>query len=99
MARDDLLLESVFALAGNGADIGSVSFDTGELLTSGLTLAGINITVDTENLDTLLKFIDRATGVDAKRRFLVKSLNFAYESAVTTAPITATIQLGAYTIK
>ncbi len=94
-----MLLESIFALAGNGADIGSVSLDAGEILTSGMTLAGINITVDTANLDTLLKFIDRATGTDAKRRFLVKSLSFAYESAVTTSPITASIQLGAYTIK
>lgn len=64
-----------------------------------MTLVGASITVDATNLDTLLKFIDRATGIDAKRRFLVKSLSFAYESAVTTAPITASIQLGAYTIK
>ena len=99
VARDDLILESIFSLSGTGVEIWSVALDSGELLTSGMTLAGINLTVDTTNLDTLLKFIDRATGVDAKRRFLIKSLNFAYESAATTTPITATIQLWAYTIK
>jgi hypothetical protein len=98
-SRDDILLEQIFALSGSGADIGAVSIDSGELLTSGITLSGISLSVEASNLQSLLGFIDRATAESSQRRFLVKSLSFAYDRSAANLPITATLQLWAYTSK
>ena len=97
--QDDILFEQIFALSGFWSEIGAVSIDAGELLTSGITQSGISLALEANNLQSLLGFIDRATAADAPRRFLIKSLSFAYDRATANLPITATIQLWAYTNK
>jgi hypothetical protein len=99
LSRDDILFEQIFTLSGSGSEIGAVSIDSGELLTSGITLAGISLSLEATNLQSLLEFLDRATAENAQRRFLVKSLSFAYDRATANLPITATVQLWAYTTK
>jgi hypothetical protein len=98
-SRDDLLFEQVFALSGIDAQIGAVSIDSWELLTTGITLSGISFSLEATNLTALLSFLDRATSKESPRRFLIKSLSFAYDRATANLPITATIQLWAYTDK
>jgi hypothetical protein len=92
-SRDDILLEQIFTISGSGAEIGAVSIDAGELLTSGIVLSGISLSVEASNLQSLLEFIDRATAENSQRRFLVKSLSFAYDRSTANLPITATLQL------
>ena len=92
-SRDDILFEQIFTLSGSGSEIGAVSIDSGELLTSGITLSGISLSLEASNLQSLLGFIDRATAENAQRRFLVKSLSFAYDRATANLPITVNVQL------
>ncbi len=97
--REDKILESIFGLTGSGTQIEGISIDSGEKLTSGMSLVGINLTLQTETSDQLLQFLDRATDQNAPRRFLVKLVSFSYDSSTSNLPLTAIVQLGMYSIK
>jgi hypothetical protein len=96
--REDVIYEKVFSLMGTDGKIGSISIDRGETLTSGLTLTNIQFSFESENLDNVLSFLDRATDATGKQRYLVKSFAFPFASA-NVAPISASVSLGIYTIK
>lgn len=96
--REDIIYEKVFSTVGSDGKIWAISIDSGEVLTSGLSLTNIQFTLDVEELSNLLAFLDRATDANGKQRFLVQSLSFPYSSS-NTSLISATIRLGMYTIK
>jgi len=96
--REDIIYDKVFSTVGTDGKIWAISIDSGEMLTSGLSLANIQFTLDVQELSNLLAFLDRATDTNGQQRFLIQSLSFPYSSS-NTSLISATIRLGMYTIK
>lgn len=96
--REDQILDSLFALAGSGVTIGSVSFTEGERLPVGISLATVNVSVQAATLDQFESFIDDLTSENAKRRYLIKSMSFPYDTS-SSLPISASLQLGLYYLK
>ena len=82
--REDIIYEKIFETVGTDGKIGSISITSGEVLTSGLTLANVNFTLDVADISNLLAFLDRATDENGKQRFLIKSVSFPYSTGETT---------------
>lgn len=96
--REDTIYQKLFDTVGTDGKVGAVSIQSGEVLTSGLTLANVSFTLDVADMSNLLAFLDRATDENGKQRFLIKNISFPYSSG-NPANITASITLGMYTIK
>lgn len=96
--REDVLYKQVFDLAQNSGQITNISLTQGEVLSTGLSLAGIQLQLQADSMENLLGFMDKVTHENSERRFLIKSVSFPYSSE-QEGPISASILLGAYTIK
>lgn len=96
--REDTIYDKVFTTVGTDGKISSISISPGEVLTSGLSLATVQFSMNVDNISNLLAFLDRATDENAEQRFLIQSLGFPYSSS-SMNNLSANIALGMYTIK
>jgi hypothetical protein len=90
--REDQILSHLFETVGTGSTIGNISLSKGEKLPSGISLAALSVDVETPSLESFLSLLDRLVDENAKKRYLVKGLNFAYDTS-NILPISTTLQL------
>lgn len=88
--REDTVLESLFIPGSNGVLPLSIGIEKGSRMPNGLSQGSVDLTLRAGNQAALMKYFEYLTGTTGKKRYVIKSTNFAFDS---TSPKNGTFQV------
>lgn len=93
--REDAVIESLFAGTTNSVLPISVGLDRGSKLPSGLSQGSVELGLRVGNQAALLRYVTYLTSEQAKKRFVIKSMSFPFDStSPKIEPFSVSISLG-----
>lgn len=88
--REDELIDSLFVPGASGVLPLSIGIEKGSKMPNGLMQGTLDVTLRAGNQAALMKYYEYLTGTTGKKRFVIKSTNFAFDS---TSPKNGTFQV------
>lgn len=87
------IINEIFpAIYGVNNVITSIGFDRGSKTPTGLSYGRINLSLTTDNVTSLNRFLSNLTSTVSKRAFVIESISFPLDTAVATSlPVALTI--------
>ncbi|MDQ1343644.1 MAG: hypothetical protein QG650_364 [Patescibacteria group bacterium] len=94
--REDHILESLFS-AGNSSSVLplSIGIDRGTKMPNGLSQGNVELALRVTSQTALMKYFEYLTGTSGKKRYVIKAVNFPYDSTMSKSDaFQVTVSLG-----
>lgn len=93
--REDSIITSLFSGLNNGVLPLSIALDRGNKLPNGLSQGSVELGLRVGNQAVLLRYVNYLTSEKAKKRYVIKSMSFPFDStSPKIEPFNVSISLG-----